>query len=135
VRAGVPPDGLRGSVTPTAPVLRGGTQPPGGSGRPPNVAREQLVAKGVEFLGDTVDTGVYLIGFLYEPGENVSHPARRTRLLALRQPLLLWAYWSGVCVVGGCREERRGPHVNSEMPMIASPAAITVSPQIAIVLE
>lgn len=36
-----------------------------------NVAREQLVANGVEFLGDTVDTGVCLMGFFYDPDGNV----------------------------------------------------------------
>jgi catechol 2,3-dioxygenase-like lactoylglutathione lyase family enzyme len=36
-----------------------------------NVAREQLIAKGVEFLGDTVDTGVCLMGFFYDPDGNV----------------------------------------------------------------
>jgi catechol 2,3-dioxygenase-like lactoylglutathione lyase family enzyme len=36
-----------------------------------NVAREQLVAEGVEFLGDTVDTGVCLMGFFYDPDGNV----------------------------------------------------------------
>ena len=36
-----------------------------------NVAREQLVAKGVRFLGDTVDTGVCLMGFFYDPDGNV----------------------------------------------------------------
>jgi len=36
-----------------------------------NVARGQLVANGVEFLGDTVDTGVCLMGFFYDPDGNV----------------------------------------------------------------
>jgi catechol 2,3-dioxygenase-like lactoylglutathione lyase family enzyme len=36
-----------------------------------NVVREQLVAKGVEFLGDIVDTGVCLMGFFYDPDGNV----------------------------------------------------------------
>lgn len=36
-----------------------------------NVAREQLAAKGVEFLGDTVNTGVCLMGFFYDPDGNV----------------------------------------------------------------
>lgn len=36
-----------------------------------NVAREQLVANGVEFLGDTVDTGVCRMGFFYDPDRNV----------------------------------------------------------------
>lgn len=36
-----------------------------------NVAREQLAAKGVEFLGDTVDTGVCLMSFFYDPDGNV----------------------------------------------------------------
>lgn len=36
-----------------------------------NSAREQLVAMGVEFLGDIVDTGVCLMGFFYDPGGNV----------------------------------------------------------------
>lgn len=35
------------------------------------VAREQLAGKGVEFLGDTVDTGVCLMGFFYDPDGNV----------------------------------------------------------------
>jgi catechol 2,3-dioxygenase-like lactoylglutathione lyase family enzyme len=35
------------------------------------VAREQLAATGVEFLGDTVDTGVCLMGFFYDPDGNV----------------------------------------------------------------
>jgi catechol 2,3-dioxygenase-like lactoylglutathione lyase family enzyme len=34
-------------------------------------AREQLAAKGVEFLGDTVDTGVCLMGFFCDPDGNV----------------------------------------------------------------
>lgn len=34
-------------------------------------ARQQLVAKGVEFIGDTVDTGVCLMGFFYDPDGNV----------------------------------------------------------------
>lgn len=36
-----------------------------------NVAREELVAKGVEFLGNTVDTGVCLMSFFYDPDGNV----------------------------------------------------------------
>ena len=36
-----------------------------------NVAREHLAAKGVEFLGETVDTGVCLMGFFYDPDGNV----------------------------------------------------------------
>lgn len=36
-----------------------------------NAAREQLAAKGVEFLGDTVDTGVCLMGFFSDPDGNV----------------------------------------------------------------
>lgn len=36
-----------------------------------NVARERLTAKGVEFLGATVDTGVCLMGFFYDPDGNV----------------------------------------------------------------
>jgi catechol 2,3-dioxygenase-like lactoylglutathione lyase family enzyme len=35
------------------------------------VARQELLAKGVEFLGDTVDTGVCLMGFFYDPDGNV----------------------------------------------------------------
>ena len=34
-------------------------------------AREQLTAKGVEFIGDTVDTGVCLMAFFYDPDGNV----------------------------------------------------------------
>jgi catechol 2,3-dioxygenase-like lactoylglutathione lyase family enzyme len=34
-------------------------------------ARERLVAHGVEFLGETVDTGVCLMGFFYDPDGNV----------------------------------------------------------------
>jgi catechol 2,3-dioxygenase-like lactoylglutathione lyase family enzyme len=34
-------------------------------------ARERLEASGVEFLGDTVDTGVCLMGFFYDPDGNV----------------------------------------------------------------
>jgi catechol 2,3-dioxygenase-like lactoylglutathione lyase family enzyme len=34
-------------------------------------AREQLTARGVEFLGETVDTGVCLMGFFYDPDGNV----------------------------------------------------------------
>jgi catechol 2,3-dioxygenase-like lactoylglutathione lyase family enzyme len=34
-------------------------------------ARERLTAHGVEFLGDTVDTGVCLMGFFYDPDGNV----------------------------------------------------------------
>ena len=34
-------------------------------------ARERLTALGVEFLGDTVDTGVCLMGFFYDPDGNV----------------------------------------------------------------
>jgi catechol 2,3-dioxygenase-like lactoylglutathione lyase family enzyme len=34
-------------------------------------ARELLTARGVEFLGDTVDTGVCLMGFFYDPDGNV----------------------------------------------------------------
>jgi catechol 2,3-dioxygenase-like lactoylglutathione lyase family enzyme len=33
--------------------------------------RQELVAKGVEFVGDTVDTGVCLMGFFYDPDGNV----------------------------------------------------------------
>jgi catechol 2,3-dioxygenase-like lactoylglutathione lyase family enzyme len=36
-----------------------------------NVAREQLAAGGVAFLGDTVDTGVCLMGFFHDPDGNV----------------------------------------------------------------
>lgn len=36
-----------------------------------NAAREELAASGVEFLGDTVDTGVCLMGFFYDPDGNV----------------------------------------------------------------
>ena len=36
-----------------------------------NAARERLVAKGVQFLGDTVDTGVCLMGFFHDPDGNV----------------------------------------------------------------
>jgi hypothetical protein len=35
------------------------------------LAREQLDAKGVEFLGYAVDTGVCLMGFFYDPDGNV----------------------------------------------------------------
>lgn len=34
-------------------------------------ARERLTAQGVEFLGDTIDTGVCLMGFFYDPDGNV----------------------------------------------------------------
>jgi catechol 2,3-dioxygenase-like lactoylglutathione lyase family enzyme len=34
-------------------------------------ARERLDARGVDFLGDTVDTGVCLMGFFYDPDGNV----------------------------------------------------------------
>ena len=34
-------------------------------------ARERLEAHGVEFLGDTVDTGVCHMGFFYDPDGNV----------------------------------------------------------------
>jgi catechol 2,3-dioxygenase-like lactoylglutathione lyase family enzyme len=34
-------------------------------------ARERLNARGVEFLGETVDTGVCLMGFFYDPDGNV----------------------------------------------------------------
>jgi catechol 2,3-dioxygenase-like lactoylglutathione lyase family enzyme len=34
-------------------------------------ARERLEARGVEFLGETVDTGVCLMGFFYDPDGNV----------------------------------------------------------------
>jgi catechol 2,3-dioxygenase-like lactoylglutathione lyase family enzyme len=34
-------------------------------------AREQLIEGGVEFLGETVDTGVCLMGFFYDPDGNV----------------------------------------------------------------
>jgi catechol 2,3-dioxygenase-like lactoylglutathione lyase family enzyme len=34
-------------------------------------ARERLIARGVEFLGDTVDTGVCLMGFFHDPDGNV----------------------------------------------------------------
>lgn len=36
-----------------------------------NLAREKLTADGVEFLGETVDTGVCLMGFFYDPDGNV----------------------------------------------------------------
>lgn len=36
-----------------------------------SVARQQLAAQGVEFLGDVVDTGVCLMGFFYDPDGNV----------------------------------------------------------------
>lgn len=36
-----------------------------------NRAREQLAAQGVEFLGETVDTGVCLMGFFSDPDGNV----------------------------------------------------------------
>jgi catechol 2,3-dioxygenase-like lactoylglutathione lyase family enzyme len=41
--------------------------------RVPDVAaaREQLAAQGVEFLGETVDTGVCHMGFFYDPDGNV----------------------------------------------------------------
>ena len=41
--------------------------------RVPDVAaaRERLRARGVEFLGDTVDTGVCLMGFFYDPDGNI----------------------------------------------------------------
>jgi catechol 2,3-dioxygenase-like lactoylglutathione lyase family enzyme len=35
------------------------------------VARETLAAHGVEFLGETVDTGVCLMAFFYDPDGNV----------------------------------------------------------------
>jgi predicted enzyme related to lactoylglutathione lyase len=34
-------------------------------------AREKLASVGVEFLGETVDTGVCLMGFFYDPDRNV----------------------------------------------------------------
>ena len=34
-------------------------------------ARERLSARGVEFLGETVDTGVCPMGFFYDPDGNV----------------------------------------------------------------
>jgi catechol 2,3-dioxygenase-like lactoylglutathione lyase family enzyme len=34
-------------------------------------ARERLTARGVEFLGETVDTGVCLMGFFHDPDGNV----------------------------------------------------------------
>ena len=34
-------------------------------------ARNELQARGVEFLGQTVDTGVCLMGFFYDPDGNV----------------------------------------------------------------
>jgi predicted enzyme related to lactoylglutathione lyase len=34
-------------------------------------AREKLARVGVEFLGETVDTGVCLMGFFYDPDGNV----------------------------------------------------------------
>ena len=34
-------------------------------------ARERLRARGVEFLGETLDTGVCLMGFFYDPDGNV----------------------------------------------------------------
>ena len=36
-----------------------------------DLTREQLAAHGVEFLGDTVDTGVCKMGFFYDPDGNV----------------------------------------------------------------
>ena len=36
-----------------------------------NVARERLAEEGVEFLGETVDTGVCLMAFFYDPDGNV----------------------------------------------------------------
>jgi catechol 2,3-dioxygenase-like lactoylglutathione lyase family enzyme len=36
-----------------------------------DAARERLAAHGVEFLGDTVDTGACLMGFFYDPDGNV----------------------------------------------------------------
>jgi catechol 2,3-dioxygenase-like lactoylglutathione lyase family enzyme len=36
-----------------------------------NLAREHLTAHGVQFLGETVDTGVCLMGFFYDPDGNV----------------------------------------------------------------
>lgn len=35
------------------------------------LVREQLAAQGVEFLGNTVDTGVCLMSFFYDPDGNV----------------------------------------------------------------
>jgi catechol 2,3-dioxygenase-like lactoylglutathione lyase family enzyme len=35
------------------------------------VARDRLSARGVEFLGETVDTGVCLMAFFYDPDGNV----------------------------------------------------------------
>jgi catechol 2,3-dioxygenase-like lactoylglutathione lyase family enzyme len=34
-------------------------------------ARDRLAARGVEFLGETVDTGVCMMGFFYDPDGNV----------------------------------------------------------------
>jgi catechol 2,3-dioxygenase-like lactoylglutathione lyase family enzyme len=34
-------------------------------------ARDRLTDRGVEFLGETVDTGVCLMGFFYDPDGNV----------------------------------------------------------------
>jgi catechol 2,3-dioxygenase-like lactoylglutathione lyase family enzyme len=36
-----------------------------------DAARDELTAHGIEFLGDTVDTGVCRMGFFYDPDGNV----------------------------------------------------------------
>ncbi len=36
-----------------------------------HAARAELSARGVEFLGETIDTGVCLMGFCYDPDGNV----------------------------------------------------------------
>jgi catechol 2,3-dioxygenase-like lactoylglutathione lyase family enzyme len=46
------------------------------------VAREALEAQGVEFLGETVDTGVCHMGFFYDPDGNVLILHRRYAPLA-----------------------------------------------------
>ena len=36
-----------------------------------NLARQQLAAAGIELLGETVDTGTWLMGFFSDPDGNV----------------------------------------------------------------
>ncbi len=66
-------------------------------------ARDRLSARGVEFLGETVDTGVCLMGFFYDPDGNVLILHRRyARGSSVRggwsfsQPstLVRWPSWS-----------------------------------------
>ena len=53
-----------------------------------NLARKQLLANGVEFLGDTVDTGVCLMGFFYDPDGTCSSCTAATRLWTTRRTRL-----------------------------------------------